>query len=224
MKLLIILLLCISSASLLADDAKPNVVFLLSDDQGWADYGFMGHPHVKTPHLDQLASEGLLYERGYVTAPLCRPSLASLASGLYPHQTGIRGNDPVVLQGVKPTRNNPGDLEIWAKMRERMTAPFANQPSFIKQLQANGYATLQTGKWWEGDPLDHGFTDAMTPGESSTLSASCLLDSEANLALISVNANSGSGAATPADLGGYYVDDVELTAIKQPALPVRFVK
>lgn len=167
MKFLILFLLCLISASLLADNAKPNVVFLLSDDQGWADYGFMGHPHVKTPHLDQLASEGLLYERGYVTAPLCRPSLASLASGLYPHQTGIRGNDPVVPAGVKPTRNNPGDLEIWAKMRERMTAPFANQPSFIKQLQANGYATLQTGKWWEGNPLDHGFTDAMTHGDVS---------------------------------------------------------
>jgi len=88
---------------------KPNVVFLLSDDQGWMDYGFMGHPHVKTPHLDRLASEGLLYERGYVTAPLCRPSLASLAAGLYPHQTGIRGNDPVMPKGTKPSGKNPGD-------------------------------------------------------------------------------------------------------------------
>ena len=50
----------------------PNVVFLLSDDQGWGDYGFMGHPQVQTPNLDRLAGAGLLYERGYVTAPLCR--------------------------------------------------------------------------------------------------------------------------------------------------------
>ena len=57
---------------------RPNVVFLLSDDQGWQDYGFMGHPHVKTPNLDRLATEGLIYERGYVTAPLCRPSLTSI--------------------------------------------------------------------------------------------------------------------------------------------------
>jgi hypothetical protein len=64
----------------------------------------------------------------------------------------------------------------------------------------------------------------LKPGETSTLSASCLLDPEANLALISVNANSGSGTSTPVDLGGYYVDDVQLTAIKQPALPVRFVE
>lgn len=167
MKIFLALLLCVSSLSLRAADQKPNVVFILSDDQGWADYGFMGHPHVKTPHLDQLAGKGLLYERGYVTAPLCRPSLASLASGLYPHQTGIRGNDPVMPKGAKPTRKNPGDKVLWAKMRQRMTAPFANQPSFIKQLKANGYATLQTGKWWEGNPLDHGFTAAMTHGDVS---------------------------------------------------------
>ena len=64
----------------------------------------------------------------------------------------------------------------------------------------------------------------LEPGETSTLSASCLLDPEANLALISVNANSGSGVSTPVDLSGYYVDDVQMTAIKQPVLPVRFVK
>ena len=144
---------------------KPNVVFLLSDDQGWMDYGFMGHPHVKTPHLDRLASEGLLYERGYVTAPLCRPSLASLAAGLYPHQTGIRGNDPVMPKGTKPSGKNPGDPALWVKMRNQMTAPMVNHPSFIQELKANGYATLQTGKWWEGNPLDHGFTDAMTHGD-----------------------------------------------------------
>ena len=144
---------------------RPNVVFILSDDQGWMDYGFMGHPHVKTPHLDKLASEGQLYERGYVTAPLCRPSLASLAAGLYPHQTGIRGNDPVMPEGTKPRGKNRGDSALWVKMRNRMTAPMANHPSFIKELKKNGYATLQTGKWWEGNPLDHGFTDGMTHGD-----------------------------------------------------------
>ena len=49
----------------------------------------MGHPQIKTPHIDRLAKAGILYERGYVTAPLCRPSLASIVTGLYPHQTRI---------------------------------------------------------------------------------------------------------------------------------------
>jgi arylsulfatase A-like enzyme len=131
---------------------RPNVVFLLSDDQGWRDYGFMGHPHIQTPNLDKLSAEGLLYERGYVTAPLCRPSLASIVTGLYPHQTGIRGNDP--------KRGNKNSA-----LRARMSAPMLQHPSFIKSLQAAGYLTLQTGKWWEGSPLDHGFDLAMTHGD-----------------------------------------------------------
>ena len=76
MKIFIALLLCVSSPSLLAANKTPNVVFLLSDDHGWADYGFMRHPHVITPHLHQLAGEDLLYERDYVPARRCLPSLA----------------------------------------------------------------------------------------------------------------------------------------------------
>lgn len=141
---------------------RPNVVFILSDDQGWDDYGFMGHEHIQTPNLDKLANAGLLYERGYVTAPLCRPSLASLATGLYPHQTGIHGNDPVMPKGT----NRKTDKELFGQMRKQMTAPFAECTTFIEVLKNNGYLTLQTGKWWEENPLDHGFTDAMTHGDA----------------------------------------------------------
>ncbi len=137
---------------------RPNVVFLLSDDQGWGDYGFMGHEHVRTPNLDALAAKGTVYERGYVTAPLCRPSLASMVTGLYPHETQIRGNDPIGLgKGTSP--------EEKVALRARMTAPMLKHDSFIKQLQSHGYTTLQTGKWWEGNPLDHGFDVAMTHGD-----------------------------------------------------------
>ena len=86
---LITFLCCFLSLFLHAQE-KPNVVFILSDDQSWGDYGFMGHPHLITPNLDQLAGEGLLYERGYTTAAICRPSLASIFTGLYPHQTAVR--------------------------------------------------------------------------------------------------------------------------------------
>lgn len=158
-----ILVLAFALSASVGFAGQPNVVFLLSDDQGWDDYGFMGHPHVKTPTLDKLAKSSLLYERGYVTAPLCRPSLASLVTGLYPHQTGIRGNDPVLPAGA--SRKDPASKSVSTKFRNRMTAPMADHPSFIRLLKQNGYATLQTGKWWEGNPLDHGFTDAMTHGD-----------------------------------------------------------
>ncbi len=153
-----VLLLLACMQSFLHGAERPNVVFILSDDQGWSDYSFMGHPHIKTPNIDRLAAQGILYERGYVTAPLCRPSLASIVTGLYPHQLEIRGNDPVGWWQTK----NP---EAKAELRNRMTAAFAKRTSFIKELQSYGYATLQTGKWWEGNPLDHGFDQAMTHGD-----------------------------------------------------------
>lgn len=65
----------------------------------------------------------------------------------------------------------------------------------------------------------------LDPGEeSATISASCILEPEATIALISVNVNTMTGSKTPIKLGGYFVDDVQLTVIKQPTLPVRFVK
>ncbi len=65
----------------------------------------------------------------------------------------------------------------------------------------------------------------LAPGdEATTISTSCILSSEATMALIAVSANTRMGNSTPIELGGYYVDDVQLTAIKQPNLPVRFVK
>ena len=81
------LTLCLAFGTILnAQDNRPNIVFILSDDQAWSDYGFMGHADIKTPHLDTLASSSLFFDRGYVAAPICRPSLASLVTGLFPHQ------------------------------------------------------------------------------------------------------------------------------------------
>ena len=94
-------LLCVASAQ-----DKPNIVFILSDDQGWTDYGFMGHDVIKTPHLDKLADRSLVFERGYVASPLCRPSLATMATGRWPFEHGITGND---VEGMKDraTRDVP---------------------------------------------------------------------------------------------------------------------
>ena len=77
-----------------ATERPPNVLLIISDDQAYTDYGFMGHPDIETPRLDALAEQSLTFTRGYVTAPLCSPSLASLITGLYAYQHGITGNDP----------------------------------------------------------------------------------------------------------------------------------
>ena len=85
------LMTCVTDHLFGAD--QPNVVVIISDDQAWTDYGFMGHPVIQTPHLDRLAEHSLVMDRGYVAAPLCRPSLASMLTGRYPFQHGITGND-----------------------------------------------------------------------------------------------------------------------------------
>jgi len=167
-----LLLLCVLagwsviSLALAADAPRPNVLFIISDDQGWEDYGFMGHPHLQTPNLDRLARESLAFTRGYSPVPLCRPSLASIVTGLYPHQHGVTGNDPELPdRGVNAmaARGNPK----YARYYETIIENFRRRPNFVRDLAARGYVALETGKWWEGDPVKTaGFTHAMTQGEA----------------------------------------------------------
>src|SRR5690606_28723902 len=95
---------------------RPNIVLIISDDHAWTDYGFMGHPHIKTPHLDRLASESLTLRRGYVPSSLCCPSLASIITGLYPHQHKVTSNDPPPLSGAN--RRSTAGAEAFAAGRE----------------------------------------------------------------------------------------------------------
>jgi uncharacterized sulfatase len=128
----------------------PNVVLILADDLAWTDYGFMGHETIQTPHLDALAKESLVYTRGYVPTSLCRTSLMCLISGLYAHQHLVTGNDP-----PKGTDRN------------EMLQHIDRVPTIPKLLKEQGYASLQTGKWWEGSHERGGFTHGMTHGDPS---------------------------------------------------------
>jgi arylsulfatase A-like enzyme len=130
---------------------RPNVVLIISDDQGWTDYGFLGHPALRTPNLDRLARRSLVFPRGYVVAPLCRPSLASMATGLYPHQHGVCAND------VNPAKRAESDRPV--------QAAFQRTPSMIRILVDQGYLAFQSGKWWEGSWKAGGFTAGMTHGD-----------------------------------------------------------
>lgn len=160
MRLLPFLLFVLITPVLAAE--RPNVLLIISDDQSWTDYGFMGHPHLKTPHLDKLAAESLTYTRGYVAAPLCRPSLASIFSGRYAHQHGITGNDPRLPKGVPRGRNQAKAKHYYETIMDRID----DEPGLAHILTKAGYLSLQTGKWWEGDPTKRGgFTHAMTHGD-----------------------------------------------------------
>ncbi|MBM4000917.1 MAG: sulfatase [Planctomycetes bacterium] len=138
--------------------APPNIVLIISDDQAWNDYGFMGHPTIRTPNLDRLASEGLVFVRGYVPDSLCRPSLATIISGRYPHEHGIVGNDP-------PVPPNAGRGPQYAAAREEYLRHIDRLATIPKWLAPRGYLSFQAGKWWEGHYSRGGFTHGMTHGD-----------------------------------------------------------
>ena len=129
-------------------DERPNVVLIISDDQAWTDFGFMGHDVIRTPRLDRLASEGAVFTRGYVPTSLCRASLATIISGLFPHQHAITSNDPP-----------PGTD------RTLMLPHMSGLDTLPRRLARRGYLSQQTGKWWEGNYALGGFTHGMTHGD-----------------------------------------------------------
>jgi arylsulfatase A-like enzyme len=136
---------------------SPNIVLILSDDQAWTDYGFMGHPDIKTPHLDALAKESVVFPRGYVPTALCRPSLMTLITGRYASTHGVTGNDP------SPKHAAPNS-ELYSQRRAALIANIDRFDTVPELLGKRGYLSHQSGKWWEGNFTRGGFTHGMTRG------------------------------------------------------------
>jgi uncharacterized sulfatase len=144
--------------------SQPNIILIVSDDQGWTDYGFMGHPYILTPNLDKFAAQSLVFTRGYSVTSVCCPSLASILTGQYPHQTQICNNDPP--KGGKLPKELASD-PTYAKDRQRMIAKMEKLPTLPRLLAEKGYISLQTGKWWQGNFATGGFTAGMSHGDSA---------------------------------------------------------
>ncbi len=142
-----------------AETPKPNIVLILSDDQAWTDYSFMGHPVIKTPHLDKLSRQSVTFRRGYVPTALCRPALCTLATGLYAHQNMVTGNDP-----AKSAKNKQHAARTGKDPREMLIANIDKNPTLPRLLAQKGYLGFQCGKWWEGSFQRGGFTHGMTRG------------------------------------------------------------
>lgn len=141
-----------------SESARPNIILIIADDHVWTHYGFMGHKIVKTPHLDRMAGESLLYTRGYAT-PVCSPSLATLLTGLYPREHGITGND-LFAENRKAAQSLGSSRD---PLRERL---LANPLILPKALSEAGYLTFQTGKLWNTSYEEVGFTHGMTKERS----------------------------------------------------------
>ena len=120
--------------------ARPNIIFILADDLGWADLGCYGSSFYQTPNLDRLAREGTRFTQAYAAAPVCSPSRASLLTGQYPAR-------------LKLTDWLPGRPR---QHFEKLSAPGVAQelpataPSLARSLKTAGYQTALIGKWHLG--------------------------------------------------------------------------
>lgn len=124
---------------------KPNIIFILADDLGYADTEPYGQKIIKTPHLNKLSEEGMTFTQFYAGASVCAPSRAAFVTGQNTGITHIRGNREV----QKPV--------------DGQTPLLANSPSVGKMMQQAGYNTAMFGKWGlgvvgsSGSPAEQGF-------------------------------------------------------------------
>lgn len=140
------MLVTLASAATLqaADPPRPNIVLILCDDLGYGDLACYGHPHIKTPHLDALASRGVRLTNCYAAAPVCSSSRAGLLTGRNPNRSGIY--DWL-----------PAGIPVWLK---------TDEPTIPQLLKGAGYQTAMVGKWHlngrfnsdaQPQPDDYGF-------------------------------------------------------------------
>ncbi len=152
--------LLVASAAPATETAhRPNVVYIISDDQAFGDYGFMGNRHVHTPNIDALAARSARYVNGYVPSSVCRPSLATMLTGLYPHQHGVYFNHPP--PGFRGLSQMP-TAEAYYQARQAAVDHFKRFPTLPAILRKAGYVSFQAGKHWEGTYQDAAFDEGMT--------------------------------------------------------------
>ena len=124
------------------DITNPNIVIIFTDDQGYQDLGCYGSPDIKTPHLDQMAREGMRFTNFYDAQPVCSASRAGLLTGCYPNRIGIHG---ALGPGAKTVLSH-------------------DETTIAELVKPLGYSTAIFGKWHLGDhadylPTNHGFDE-----------------------------------------------------------------
>ena len=131
--------------------SRPNVLFILADDLGWADLSCYGRPDYKTPHLDRLAAEGMRFTQAYSASPVCTPTRCAFITGRYPQRTAVGLEEPLTWR-----RN--------LEQQKRDVGLPPEHPTVASLVRAAGYRTALVGKWHLGylpkyGPLKSGFDE-----------------------------------------------------------------
>ena len=114
---------------------RPNFVFIFADDLGWGDLSCYGQKRFKTPHLDKLAKEGMLFTQFYVSGSVCSPSRTAIMTGHFPARHGVHGH--FATEERNKQRGMPNFLD-------------PKVPTLTRSLQEHGYVTGHFGKWHLG--------------------------------------------------------------------------
>ena len=123
MKLILLIISFLALLSGARADDRPNILLVMADDQGWGDAGFMGHPFVRTPGMDEMAGNSVVFERFYASAPVCSPTRASVMTGRHPFRTNVPNHGHYM---------RPDEVTIAEVLRD------------------SGYVTGHFGKWHIG--------------------------------------------------------------------------
>lgn len=123
-----------------AQDKKPNIVFILTDDLGYTDLGCYGNPFNETPHIDSLATTGMRFTQAYASAPVCSPSRAGLLTGIHPARHDLTN----FLVGA---RTDPASPVIPAEWKKYLPS---SETTLAETFRSKGYTCGMVGKWHLG--------------------------------------------------------------------------
>ena len=125
---------------------RPNIIYILADDLGYAELGCYGQRKIRTPHLDGLAAQGMRFSQHYAGSPVCAPSRCTLLTGRHTGHSHIRDNDEMRERG-----------DVWNDPEIEGQRPLPRGTTTIGALlQSAGYVTGAIGKWGLGGPTDEG--------------------------------------------------------------------
>src|SRR5215213_661579 len=132
--------------------SRPNILFILADDMGWADLSCYGRPDYQTPNLDRLAAQGMRFTNAYSAAPVCTPTRVGFHTGRYPARLLVGLEEPIHER-----------KELSAEKLRTIGIP-ADHPTVASLTKSAGYSTALVGKWHAGylpffGPLKSGFDE-----------------------------------------------------------------